>query len=107
MATEKVIPITGNDNRHVHAEDNGQVDNDTVHVSKSAGHQVTWFSQKKAIIAFSSQDGSPFTEATFHVPPGGSVSSGPPKATAEAEKPYKYSVIGEKGVNDPTVIIHS
>src|SRR6476661_3319006 len=107
MATEKVIPITGNDNRHVHAEDNGQVDNDTVHVSKSAGHQVTWSSTRKAIIAFSSQDGSPFEEATFHVPAGGSVSSGPAKATAEAEKPYKYSVVGEKGVNDPTVIIHS
>jgi len=107
MATEKVIPITGNDNRHVHAEDNGQVDNDTVHVSKSAGHQVTWFSASKATIEFSSQSGSPFEEATFHIPAGGSVSSGPAKATAMAEKRYKYSVVGEKGVNDPTVIIHN
>jgi hypothetical protein len=107
MATEKVIPITGNDNRHVHAEDNGQVDNDTVHVSKSAGHQVTWFSASKAKIEFSSQSGSPFEEATFHIPAGGSVSSGPAKATAMAEKRYKYSVVGEKGVNDPTVIIHN
>ena len=90
MATEKVIPITGNDNRHVHAEDNGQVDNDTVHVSKSAGHQVTWSSRSKATIAFSSESGSPLA-----------------KATAEAEKRYKYSVVGEKGVNDPTVIIHN
>jgi hypothetical protein len=107
MATEKVIPITGIDNRHVHAEDNGQVDNDTVHVSKSAGHQVTWSSRSKAIIAFSSESGSPFEETTFHIPAGGSVSSGPAKATAEAEKRYKYSVVGEKGVNDPTVIIHN
>ena len=107
MATEKVIPITGHDNRHVHAEDNGQVDNDTVHVSKSAGHQVTWSSRSKAIIAFSSESGSPFQETTFHIPAGGSVSSGPAKATAEAEKRYKYSVVGEKGVNDPTVIIHN
>jgi hypothetical protein len=67
MATEKVIPITGNDNRHVHAEDNGQVDNDTVHISKSAGHQVTWSSRSKAIIAFSSETGSPFEETTFHI----------------------------------------
>ena len=107
MATEKVVPIKGNEDRHVHAEDDGQVDNPTVHVSKSAGHQVTWFSSGKAIVAFSSQDGSPFAEATFHVPAGGSVSSGPPKATAEAEKSYKYSVVGEKGVNDPAVIIHN
>jgi hypothetical protein len=107
MATEKVIPITENDNRHVHAEDNGQVDNDTVHVSKSAGHQVTWSSTGKATIAFSSESGSPFEETIFHIPAGGRVSSGPAKATAEAEKPYKYSVVGEKGVNDPTVIIHN
>ena len=107
MATEKVIPITENDNRHVHAEDNGHVDNDTVHVSKSAGHQVTWSSRSKAIIAFSSESGSPFEETIFHIPAGGSVSSGPAKATAEAEKRYKYSVVGEKGVNDPTVIIHN
>ena len=107
MATEKVIPITGHDNRHVHAEDNGQVDNDTVHVSKSAGHQVTWSSNGKAVIKFSSQDGSPFEQAIFKVPAGGSVSSGPAKATAEAEKRYKYSVVGEKGVNDPIVIIHN
>ena len=107
MATEKVIPITGNDNRHVHAEDNGQVDNDTVHVSKKAGHQVTWSSASKARIEFSSESGSPFEEATFHIPARGSVSSGPAKATAEAEKRYKYSVVGEKGVNDPTVIIHN
>ena len=107
MATDKVIPITGSDNRHVHAEDNGQVDNDTVHVSKSAGHQVTWSSRSKAIIAFSSETGSPFEETTFHIRAGGSVSSGPAKATAQAEKRYKYSVVGEKGVNDPTVIIHN
>jgi hypothetical protein len=107
MATEKVIPITGNENRHVHAEDDGKVDNETVHVSKKAGHQITWSSRGKAIIAFSSQDGSPFEEATFHVPVGGSVSSGPAKPTAEVDKSYKYSVVGEKGVNDPAVIIHN
>lgn len=106
MATEKVIPITGKDNRHVHAEDDGQVDNHTVHVSKRAGHQVTWSSNGKAVIEFSSQEGSPFEQAVFKVPAGGSVSSGPAKETAEAEKSYKYSVVGEKGVNDPIVIIH-
>jgi len=107
MATEKVIPMTPPDDRHVHAGGDGKVDKDPVHVSKKAGHQVTWFSTRKAIIAFSSQDGSPFEEATFHVPAGGSVSSGPAKSTAEAEKSYKYSVVGEKGVKDPTVIIHN
>ena len=107
MATEKVVPIAATDNRHVHAEDDGKVDNETVHVSKKAGHQVTWHSRRKTIISFSSQDGSPFEETTFHVPAGGSVSSGPAKPTAEAEKSYKYSVVGEKGVNDPAVIIHN
>jgi hypothetical protein len=53
------------------------------------------------------ESGSPFEKTTFHIPAGGSVSSGPAKATAEAEKRYKYSVVGEKGVNDPTVIIHN
>ena len=75
MATEKVIPIKGNENRHVHAEDDGQVDNETVHVEqerRTSGYLV--FVRGKAIIAFSSQDGSPFAEATFHVPAGGSVS---------------------------------
>jgi hypothetical protein len=107
MATDKVIPMTRPEDRHVHAEHDGKVDNQTVHVSKSAGHQVTWFSARKAVIAFSSPSGSPFEETIFHVPAGGSVSSGPAKPTAEAEKHYKYSVVGEKGVNDPTVIIHN
>jgi hypothetical protein len=106
MATQKVTPITGSQHHHVHARHNGEVDIDSVHVSKSAGHQITWSSDGKAVIAFSSEAGSPFEEAIFHVPAGGSVSSGPAKATAE-EKSYKYSVVGEKGVNDPTVIIHN
>ena len=96
MATEKVIPIHGNDNRHVHAEDNGNVDNETVHVSKSAGHEVTWFSRTKAIITFSSESGSPFAETTFHVPAGGSVSSGPAKPAAGSQKPTSTPWLGKR-----------
>ena len=107
MATEKVIPITGHDNRHVHAEDNGQVDNDTVHVSKSAGHQVTWSSRSKAIIAFSSESGSPFEETTSIFLREEAFPADRPKRRRRPEKRYKYSVVGEKGVNDPTVIIHN
>ena len=107
MATEKVIPMKGKAGHHVHAGDDGRVDNDEVHVSKSAQEQVTWHSDKKAIITFSSPDGSPFAEMTFHVPAGGSVSSGPAKPAAEHNKVYKYTVVGEKGVNDPRVIIHN
>ena len=107
MATEKVIPMTRPEDRHVHAEADGKVDNPTVHVSKSASHEVTWFSAGKARVEFSLQTGSPFEKATFHVPAGGSVSSGPAKPTAEAEKSYKYSVVGEKGVNDPNLMIHN
>jgi hypothetical protein len=101
MATEKVIPMTEKGDRNVHANDDGQVDNETVHISKGAGEQVTWFSRKKAIVVFASQDGSPFEETTFHVPAGGSVSSGPATPAAEHDKSYKYTVVGEKGVNDP------
>jgi hypothetical protein len=107
MATEKVIPMTPPDDRHVHAGGDGKVDKDPVHVSKKAGHQVTWFSRGKASIEFSSSDGSPFEKTTFQVPAGGSVSSGPAKPTATAEKAYKYSVVGENGTEDPTVIIHN
>jgi hypothetical protein len=107
MATEKVIPMTGNANRNVRASEDGQVDNPEVPISMSAREEVTWFSSTKAIIAFASHDGSPFAETTFHVPAGGSVSSGPANKTAEPEKRYKYTVVGEKGVNDPTVIIHN
>jgi hypothetical protein len=96
--------------RGVHiTSDNGQVDVFDVEISKSMADQVTWFAHgaSGAIIEFSSSDGSPFEESTFHVPATGSVSSGPAKPSAVANKYYKYTVKGRTGKNDPGVIIHN
>jgi hypothetical protein len=38
------------------------------------------------------------------VPAGGSVSSGPVQTEAES-KGYKYTVIGQLGINDPVIIV--
>jgi hypothetical protein len=95
--SRKHVKITSHD---------GQVDTHTVRVSKSVGEEITWFSHdnKRAIVVFASADGSPFQETHFHVPAGGSVSSGPAHDLAE-HKSYKYTVVGHTGVNDPVVII--
>jgi|SRR5215510_3740609 len=84
----------------------GKVNLDSVTVSRDGGDEVTWVSDgtRKALIVFASPDGSPFQETHFHVPAGGSISSGPARSDA-AYKAYKYTVIGETGVNDPVVIV--
>ena len=89
--------------------DTGQVDVYDVEISKSMADQVTWFAHgaSAATIEFSSPDGSPFHESTFHVPASGSVSSGPARPAAVVNKYYKYTVKGRAGKNDPGVIIHN
>ena len=84
----------------------GQVDQSTITVSKSVGEEVVWHSHDNtaATIKFDSADGSPFQKATFDVPPGGSVASGPARSDAP-HKPYKYTVVGSGGENDPIVIV--
>jgi hypothetical protein len=95
--SQKGVQITSHD---------GQVDQSTITVSKSVGDAVTWHSHdnKAATIKFDSEDGSPFQNATFNVPPGGSVSSGPALSHVD-HKPYKYTVVGPDGENDPIVIV--
>jgi hypothetical protein len=96
--------------KQVHiTDDGGQVDQSTVKVSKSAGQEVTWLghNNKTAIVIFASPDGSPFHESVFHVPAAGSVSSGPAHPRAIEDKAYKYTVVGQIGVNDPEVIIEN
>jgi len=88
----------------VHTEDDGDVDQPVIEISRNGKDQVTWFSKKGAFIAFASPDGSPFHDNTFQIPAGGSVSSGPARSNAEY-KAYKYAVVGRIGVNDPKVII--
>lgn len=89
--------------------DDGQVDVYDVDISRGGRDEVTWFAHGavRATIEFSSADGSPFQDATFHVPAGGSVSSGPAKGSAVVGKYYKYTVKGPKGSNDPGVIIQN
>jgi len=89
-------------------DDNGHVDQNDVPVSKKLGEEVTWYAydhQFGATIEFSSADGSPFYDATFYVPIGGSVSTGPAKNVDP--KRYKYTVNGHGGQNDPGVIIQN
>jgi hypothetical protein len=105
MATQKMPPMKGGVPKHVKAADDGQVDQPTVDLSKSAGDEVVWSSVKPAKIAFEGVEGSPFDETTFRIPPGGSVSSGPARDDADLRE-YKYTVYGAGGKNDPTVIIH-
>ncbi len=93
--------------QHVHiTSPQGHVDQTDVTVSKSVGEEVTWHSHenKPATIKFNSREGSPFQKSTFEVPAGGSVSSGSAQGTAQP-KPYKYTVAGPNGENDPVVII--
>ena len=59
----------------VHVGQNCEVDNEVVNVSRSAGDEVVWSSDGDDLtISFQT---SPFAASTFHVPAGGSASSGP------------------------------
>jgi hypothetical protein len=109
MATKvlntKVVNTKVLEPHKVHTHDDGEVDQPVIEISRSAKEQVTWFSKKGAFIAFASPDSSPFHATTFQIPAGGSVSSGPARPNAEY-KEYKYTVVGQIGVNDPRVIIN-
>jgi hypothetical protein len=83
------------------------VDQDVVHISKGANEEVIWATDHNNVqVVFSSEDGSPFRDSVFHVPAGGSISSGP-AVNGAAQKAYKYTVKGEAGENDPRVIIQN
>jgi hypothetical protein len=106
QATVKKMRLRPLESQEVHiTSDDGQVDQDSITISRTQD-QVTWTAHgaKKALIVFATPDGSPFHDAIFQVPAGGSVSSGPVKSAA-LPQPYKYSVIGQIGVNDPVVIV--
>ena len=86
--------------------DRGEVDQESVNLSKGGHEELTWFAHdnETATIVFSSQQRSPFAASVFHVPAGGSISSGAIRDDA-AYRSYKYSVVGPKGTTDPEVII--
>lgn len=94
--------------RHVNILDNqGHVSpSDPIHISRLAKDVVVWVSgnNRKATIVFASPAGSPFKEAVFHLAAGGSVCSDLVRDAATNGE-YKYTVVGEKGTNDPVIII--
>ena len=58
----------------------GEVDNEMVNVSKSAGDEIVWYSDgDEFTVSFPT---SPFDASTFHVPAGGTASSGPVRSNA-------------------------
>lgn len=108
QATVKKMRLRPLESHSVHIiDDDGQVDQPTITISRSTD-EVTWTARgaKKALIVFATPDGSPFHDTTFHVPANGSVSSGPVKSSA-LNLEYKYTVIGQIGVNDPIVIVEN
>lgn len=73
----------------VHIHDDCDVDYEVVNVRVSAGEEVEWHSDGPAFaIDFES---SPFKDAHFDVPAGGSISSGPVKDAAPFAR-YHYTI---------------
>ncbi|MGE5321682.1 MAG: hypothetical protein ACM3SW_02390 [Actinomycetota bacterium] len=86
--------------------DDGGVDQNEVRISLSNHEEVVWTADnnRRATIRFKAGD-SPFQDTVFHVPAGGSVTSGPARNDAVPETEHKYTVEGPSGNNDPIVII--
>src|SRR5947209_14749240 len=77
MAQEGTGPAFAANSKHVQIKDDkGQVDQDSVRLSKKAGEEVAWSARGVlgATIVFGTPDGSPFEQTIFHVPAGGVVS---------------------------------
>ncbi len=89
------------------ADDYGTVKPVNQHLSKKLNEQAQWNSDtgKRSIISFKRGNGSPFTDYRFIVPAGGSISSGPLRPGVNIGDEFKYKVTGEKGSNDPIIII--
>lgn len=89
--------------------DDGGVDQEEVRISLGNNEEVIWTADnhRSATITFKAE--SPFQDTVFHVPAGGSVTTGPARNGAlpktVSEKRYKYTVAGPSGSNDPIVII--
>jgi hypothetical protein len=88
-------------------DEDGNVSVADVEITSGADEEVRWFAHgdHDAVVVFAASSGSPFRSSIFHVPAGGSVSSGLPVVSLTRKKRYKYAVIGEHGSQDPGVII--
>ncbi len=85
----------------VHIAPGGEVDNEVVNVSRSAGDEVVWSSAGDGFtITFQT---SPFAASTFQVPAGGSISSGPVRPDTGLGR-YHYFIKDDNGQGgDPDV----
>ena len=89
LALKPISQVFGGQALPVHIGQGGEVDNEVVNLSRSAGDEVLWSSDgDEFTISFQT---SPFAAATFHVPAGGSASSGPVKPGA-ALGHYQYFI---------------
>ncbi len=75
----------------VHIRSNGDVDNEVVNVRKLLKDEVVWHSDLDDFTVHFPI--SPFNDQTFHVPSGGSVSSGPVRPDAPLDF-YEYNISG-------------
>ncbi len=106
-------------------DDEGNVSPDPVSIGSLHGfYQIRWFNQTarpvtvtldyeyegrsekgaKVNVVFGSPQ-SPFPSASYVVPAGASVTSGPFRTSIHGHHEYKYSVQTYKTINDPRVII--
>jgi hypothetical protein len=88
----------------VHIRQDGEVDNEVVNLRRCVGDEILWQSEGgEFTIDFPN---TPFQERTFHVPAGGSVSSGPvrPDASIDYFQYYITNVALAKSA-DPGVSI--
>jgi hypothetical protein len=73
----------------VHIRQDGEVDNEIVNLSKSAGDEIVWHSSGDPFSVFFPV--SPFKEQTFHIAAGETVHSGPPRPDASIDR-YQYFI---------------
>lgn len=88
----------------VHLRRGGEVDNEVVNVRKSAGDEVVWVSDgDEFTISFPV---NPFAASSFHVPAGGSASSGPVGSDASPDH-YRYFITDKTDGRsaDPSLIV--
>jgi hypothetical protein len=102
LALMPTLKVSAGRGLPVHICQGGEVDNEVVNVSKSAGDELVWSSDGDGFtISFQT---SPFATSTFHVPAGGTASSGPVRPGASLGRyPYYISDDSDGTGADPDV----
>jgi hypothetical protein len=82
---------------------NVRVSSSEVHLRKSEGDEVEWFSHGEAYTVVFDSNGSPFPDKEFHVSKQGSTGSGPIVVRADNENGDhdKYSIFDAKQAGGP------